>query len=715
MIRFKRRSKYYFGATAALLSTSIIAPVVAQQAPQPAASSATQDLEEITVTARRRNESLQNVPIAVTVLTTQDIARAGIKSVSDYANLTPNVTFDNALSLGNNYLTIRGQTQSQYAPPPAAIVIDGVLTISPLQFNVDEFDLQQIEVLKGPQGAIYGRNAIAGAINITTLKPGPDFESNVLAGYGSGDEWKGKASVSGPVIPGLLYVLAGVSDTDRRGQVRNITTDTYSDKLKDLTTRVRAVITPADDVEGDIKYTYSDTKGHDPDYITSRSGDPAINSDPLDANREGFNPRTIQDLSGKLNWNTSIATATMTLAYVDVSEYVTEDLDYSPLDILAARQSQHDSGFSQELRFAAPAGDALHWLIGGYHLTETRTRAAEIYVDPYYFGLTPAPSSADVLFSNAFDRNHYQTWSAFGQIGYDFTSQWSTEFDLRYDADTLTQTPTVGEERHAAFSKAQPKGTVTYKPVSDLTLYASVGQGFRSGDFNASTASFGNAVVRAEVATTYELGAKSRLFDNRLTLNAAVFETHLKDGQFTLFDAVGATNVGVNIDNTRIRGFELESALRLMEGLKITASFGYTDPKIMAFTPPPGFSGTAATYIGNLPPRVAKETANLGLDYDVPLMSGIDLFVRPQYRYIGTEFWDPENNYKRPDQNLLDLRVGLRQAEDRWTVTGWVKNALNEKKTADYEPYADTGLPTGKDVYYPSVGTMYGVELTYRF
>lgn len=106
--------------------------------------------DEIVISARRRNEALQDVPIAVTVLTSEEIAKSGVQGVGDIANLTPNVSFDNALNLGTNFLTIRGQGQSQYAPPPAAIVVDGVLTISPLQFNVDEFDLQQVEVLKGP-------------------------------------------------------------------------------------------------------------------------------------------------------------------------------------------------------------------------------------------------------------------------------------------------------------------------------------------------------------------------------------------------------------------------------------------------------------------------------------------------------------------------------------------------------------------------------------
>lgn len=675
----------------------------------------TGSLEEVTVTARRRSETLQDVPIAVTVMTSQDIARAGIVSVQDFANLTPNVTFDNALNLGTNYLSIRGQSQAQYSPPPAAIVVDGVLNISPMQFNVDEFDLQQIEVLKGPQGAIYGRNAIAGAINLTTAKPGPQFGAHALASFGSADEWIGKGSVSGPVVPDLLYVLGGVSYTDRRGQVRNVTTGGYSDKHEDVTSRLRVVLTPTDDIEADLKYTYSDAEGHDPAYVWSRSGDPAISSDPLDANRVGNNPRKLHDLSGRLTWDAPLATTTLTLAYVDVTEGLAEDLDMTSGDILAATQHEQQKGFSQELRLASPAGSNLSWMIGGYHVRSTQRRDTNIYVDPFYFGLAPVPTQADALFSANSDLNRYETWAGFGQVQYDFTARFGVEVALRYDDDELRQVPGSGSRREAGFSKWQPKVTAIYQPSADLNFYASLGEGFRSGDFNASGSSFGNPLILAETATNYEIGAKTRWFDRTLTINAALFQTDLENGQFKLFDTVGATNVGVNIDETRIRGFEIESALRVTRSLEIYGSFGYTDPEIEAFTTPSGFTGEASTYIGNRPPRIARVTANVGFDIDLPIANGLALFFRPDYRYESGHYWDPENLYRRPERDLLNLRAGVRDSDDRWSVTGWARNVLNTKVTGDYQPFSNSGHPLGNDLYYPPVGSSYGVEFTVRY
>lgn len=705
-------------AGAALIALGLSASAHAQAAGQPVAGLAVEeasDSNEITVTARRRSESLQQVPIAVTVLTREEIARAGVQSVGDFANLTANVTFDNTLNLGTNFLTIRGQTQAQYGPPPAAIVVDGVLQMSPLQFNVDEFDLTQVEVLKGPQGAIYGRNAIAGAINLSTQKPGDEFQAHALASYARGDEWKAKVSASGPLVPGLLSVLGGVSYTDRRGQVRNITTGTYSDKLKDFTGRLRVVITPADNIEGDIKYTYSDAKGHDPAYVSSRTGNPGIGTDPLDANRIGRNPRTLHDLSGKLNWNTDFATTTLTLAYVDVKESLAEDLDYLPIDFLAAEQRERQRGFSQEIRVSSAAAGPLHWLVGAYHVRLRGFRGATVFIDPFYLGLAPAPTQADLVIGASGDVLIDNTWAGFGQVQYDISPELSIEGNLRYDSDRLRQTSVGGLPQRAKFSKWQPKATVTYKPTQDMTFYGSVGQGFRSGTFNAAGSSFGDPVVRPESATTYELGAKTRLLDRSLTINAAIYQTDLKNGQFNLFDAVGATNVRINIEKTRIRGFEIEGGLRVVKGFQVNASLGYTDPKVTSFTRPAGYPGAAAAYVGNRPPRVAKLTANVGFDLDLPVSEGLNLFVRPDYRRIGSYYWDLENAYKRPAYDLVNIRAGIHEADDRWALTAFVKNALNEKITGEYQAFVNSGLPTGNDVYYPPVGAIYGIEVTFNF
>jgi iron complex outermembrane receptor protein len=670
-----------------------------------------QQLEEVTVTARRRGENVQDVPIAITVITESEIARANIEQVADFVKLVPNVTFDNALNLGTNFLTIRGQTQSQYAPPPVAIVVDGVTTISPLQFNADEFDLRQIEVLKGPQGALYGRNAIAGAINLTTREPGNTFEGRYLVGYGRGEELRLRAWTSGPIIADKLAASVGFSYTDRGGQVRNITTGENVDRYDDVTGQMRVIAKPSDSLSVDFKYRYSSTHGYDPAYITSRSRNPRVNDDPIDANRKGENPRILQDASVKADWTTNLGTATAILAYMHVREDVSPDFDFSPLDIIRVAQHEREYGISQEFRFASPRSDRLRWLVGTYHVRSTRGLGAEIYVDPFYFGLTPRPTSANFQLSRTFDVNKYENYSGFGQIEYDLAPTLELAMALRYDSDTNQQNGV----RDAAFRKLQPKGTLTWKPERGLVLYGSIGQGFRAGDFNAAAATFGSPVIQAESATTYEVGIKSQLLGQRLVANAAAFYTDLSNGQFKLFDAGGATNVGINIDSTRIYGFELETTAMISDELSLSAAVGYTSTEVEKFTPPPGYRGSTASYVGATPPRVPDYTINFAVNYERPLTGTLNLFAHGAYRRTGSFYWDLENKYRRDPVDDLDLRIGVRDPDGKWSVAAWAKNALNDRSTADYQPFTNSGHPLGIDAYYFAVGARYGVDLTYRF
>lgn len=708
------------GLAAALLSTTATSAFAQAGSANGAESEVSSG--EILVTARRYSESLQDTPITITVLTQTDIENRGIESVGDFANLTSNVTFNTSLGLGGGFLTIRGQTQSRFAPPPAAIVVDGVLQMLPSQFNVDQFDVSQIEVLKGPQGAIYGKNAIAGAINITTVKPSNEFRAKGLVGYARGDDFKAQASVSGPIVEDKLFALVGLSYKDRRGQIQNITNGAYSDKFYDFSQRARIVATPVDDLELDVKYTHSKSRGQDPQFIVSSTNDPRRLDDPYIANRVGTNPRNLHEASGKLSYDFGGMTAIASLAYVNVKEQINQEIDYTPFDISDATQDQRDVGFSQELRLTSNSDGPLHFTVGAYRSHTRSSRELLLLVDPFFLGIPGFPAPTAPVFPLGANENIYRTnsWAAFGQFGYEVTPELRLDFDLRYDhervkLETIDFLAATTANDATSFSKVQPKATVTYRPSDDLTLYGSAGRGFRTGDFNPGVRTFGDDILKAETATTYELGVKARLLDRMLSLSAAVFQTDLKNGQFQLFDLVAVTSVGVNTEKSRMRGLELEASFRPSDMIGINASFGYVDAKVLDFVAPAGFLGSADSVIGKSPQRTPKVTANLGFDLTVPINDRLSVFLRPQYRYTGRYYWDPENLYPREPEHTVNIRGGFSGNENIWALTAYVDNVLNEKITPDYQPVTVTGSFLGLDVYYPALGSVYGVELSFRF
>ncbi len=705
-------SVYCFGALAASAASAFAgegeatAAGAAAEVSDPAAG-------EIVVTARRRAESLQDVPVAITVLTREQLQNQGIDSLGKIAGQVPNVAFDNALNLGQNFLTIRGVTQMQLSPPPAAIVVDGVLQISPQQFNVNEFDLEQIEVLKGPQGALYGRNAIAGAINISTQKPDDEWSGGALVRYGRGDDYTLQAAVGGPLVPGKVFARTGISYSKRSGQLLNPTTDRFVDHYEDLSFQNRIVILPTDAFELDLKYRYSDSKGADPAYVISLSGDPRDEKGSVIANFVGSNPRKLHEASARASYDASFATIAVTLAYAHIDETVFSDFDFTPDDILRVRQDQVEEGLSQEIRVTSNGTGPLRWLVGGYHVRNERMLGQTGFIDPGLFCLFDpsfpcAPTGvADFIFLENQDVNLLNNWAGFAQLEYDLSDQFEIAGALRYDHDRLSQVSlTTAGERKAAFKKWQPKLTFTYKPNRDLSLYASYGVGFRSGDFNPTAATIGTAVSRAESGTTYEVGVKSRLFDHRVRLNAAAFYMDDKNAQVKVLDFATGSNVGINLDKVRIKGFEIEASARLASWLSISGGFGYTDAKVKR----------AVDYlqaVGKVPIRVPKYTINFGADLTHPVSEDINFFFRPDYRRMGKSYWDFINLQARQPSDYLDLRAGFAGQDTRWTVTGWIRNALDDRTTQDFQPASQSGSAT--DLYFPAIGRTYGIEVSYRF
>jgi iron complex outermembrane receptor protein len=194
------------------------------------AAAQTSGLEEIVVTARRRAESFQDVPVTITAFSQQDIRDAGIERPQDFVSLTPNVTLVETQNQGTSFITVRGISQARNSEPSVAVIVDGVLMANPSQFTQELFDVQQIEVLKGAQGAVYGRNAIGGAIVITTQQPGEEFDGRFRLGYDSGPGARAQVSGSGPLGDSdTLKYHAALSYYDTDGWIDN----TYLDEKAD--------------------------------------------------------------------------------------------------------------------------------------------------------------------------------------------------------------------------------------------------------------------------------------------------------------------------------------------------------------------------------------------------------------------------------------------------------------------------------------------------
>jgi len=322
---------------ATLLGAAVLAPLPATVMAQGAAPM----IEEIVVSARKRSENLQDVPIAISAIGEDAIASAGIERAGDYVGLVPNVTLVDTANVGDTQLSIRGVVSTRDAESTFAYVVDGVLSTNPNSFNEELFDVQQIEVLKGPQGALYGRNAVAGAILVTTKQPTNEFEARVGAGVGNAGLVKANAMVSGALVDDVLLGRLAVSTRSIDGFYRNIFTgdDDAVDYLEDSSVRTRLVWNASEDLSLDFRAGYSEVEAGAINFnaafaipaFVDAFGAPNYNQDPNDVdfrfifNTPGINEQETLDLTLKVDWALEFADLVASVAYNDLEESLLSD------------------------------------------------------------------------------------------------------------------------------------------------------------------------------------------------------------------------------------------------------------------------------------------------------------------------------------------------------------------------------------------------------
>ena len=483
MIAIGKRSISGIAVTVLLCGVSQIA--VAQEVTQDAHGP-----DDIVVTARMRSESLQNVPASISVFTVKDIENAKIDRPGDFVALTPNVTFSTAQDAGTTYLTVRGISQVPNGETPVAISVDGVLQTSAFQFNEELFDIQQIEVLKGPQGALYGRNAIAGAINITTRPVTNDYEGHVVFGYGNGNATRAEGSISGPIVKDKLLFRASVSHRDADGWITNTFLDRKVDNFRNLGADLKLIYTPSPDLTFDLRGHYGRITGGAAYFVrSSNAAEQGITITDAHgvantviaptSNNLGYNKRLMKDVSLKIAYDTGAGVLSSITAFDAIDLLTTFDgYDYSdnqncfeltsplstpyacanpqitfgglnggtpfftaPFNTTFQRYRQRN--FSQELRFTSPSNQPLRYIAGLYFLHRDRDLVTATQEDKG-FGIIPyldfdpaTPNQTRAYFE---ENNHDSAYAAFAQANYDVTKTIELSAAIRYDRDHREQT-----------------------------------------------------------------------------------------------------------------------------------------------------------------------------------------------------------------------------------------------------------------------------------
>jgi iron complex outermembrane receptor protein len=680
--------------------------------------------DEIIVYTRRRAESFQDVPVTVTAFSEDDIQSAGIERPQDFVSLTPNVTLVETQNQGTSFLTIRGISQARNSEPSAAVLVDGVLLTNPAQLTQELFDVQNIEVLKGPQGAVYGRNAIGGAILITTREPGDEHEGRFRLGYDDGPGTKAQFFSGGPLGGSdTLKYQTSLSYYDTDGWIDNPFLGEEADPFRDTSVRLRLLGDPSDRLRWDARVYYSEVETQALYFNISTQngglGDANDTSLPVRVNNPGINDRELSQVSFKVDYELDSATFTSITAFDSIEEILTGDnFDFLPIPEsfvfnlgfgidLAQSQFLDVDTASQEFRFTSNDDDGLRWIAGVYmtmtdrfistgNVDDTGLGAPPVYETPrgnFPFDFASFPNPQTTFLADSQDNF---AWAVFGEVATDLGDRTELAVALRYDEDTRenttltptaflpTATATTGQVRKETWDELQPRVSLRYEPSDAVTLYGSYGRGFRSGGFNQTGVGSDPQAIAigvtdlfdAEVADTLEFGLKSQLAD-RVNLNFSVYDTEAEGTYYFVFLFASSTQNLGSLDKVDYQGYEFDVTALLGESFEVYLGYGATDSEIKGSAVP--------SDIGNQAPLVSEDTTNIGFTYRRPFGdSGRNFFLRTDYHRIGDTYWDPSNSTVRDPVNLLDFRVGIEG--ESWTVVAWQKNVNDVQYNTEFSP-----------------------------
>ncbi|KAJ8139160.1 hypothetical protein OY671_007628, partial [Metschnikowia pulcherrima] len=483
---------------------------------------------------------------------------------------------------------------------------------------MNSFDIQRIEVSKGPQGGLYGRNAIGGAMNIITKDPSDHMEGALDASYGRGDAIDVTGSLSTPVGDDAGSRVAGSYKTDN-GRIRN----TYSNKNVDF-------IDHDWESRGKFKASLGDNSKIDSraSYRDFRAGAIYDSRVPSGSANDFRSPRsTIEgstfghsfDTSAKIDLDLGAATSTSITAYTDIKESYRGDLDFgNPVDNpggflgfgIQAGQGQDSrvKSTSQELRLVSSGKGPFRWILGGYYSHAKRSSLTRAFIDSNGSrDQIDNPARASIRSSEDNSNNAY---AVYGNVDYDSSDHLTSSGASRYDRDERRQTDSAsGAVRKTSFDNVQPKATSTYKFNDRQLVYATYSTGFRSGGFNAPTVSI--PVFRAEKSANYEAGFKTSWFDRRSISNGAVYKAVSKDFQYFYIDVATASQIIGNIDKVHIWGVESEMQASPTKGSQSFGAIGTTDTNIRKNVVDPAS-------VGNHTPKTTTWSMNAGFQYNRP-------------------------------------------------------------------------------------------------
>lgn len=682
-------------------------------------------LETVTVTAEKKEELLQKIPVSITALSSKQVEEYRLWNSKDLTGIVPNLYSGNSGD-GRNVTSIRGITTTSY-DPAVATYIDGVN-----QFSLDTYipqlaDIERIEVLRGPQGTLYGRNAMGGVINIITKQPGNTTNGFVELNIGNYNQQRYSAGIRTAFIKNKLFFGASGVFGKRDGYYTNQFNNTSFDKQNELSGNYYLKYLPGSNWGITLNVKHQNNRNNGAFPLVNGVEDAFNNPYLLNQNATGKMIDNTFNSSLSVNHSGKAVDFSTQLSWQNNYRYYNAPLDgdFSPLDAVTVinnygRKWNNVKVLTHELKFSSAAhkSSAFSWTAGTYffHQYNPSKQATHFGKDAGLLGIP------DTDFSTINTTKGNNTGIAlFGQVNYLLTKKLTLIAGLRYDyenkklnvlgeyqkdgGDGFVTRPDTTASAH--YSAVSPKLGLKYQVADNSNLFVTYSRGFRTGGLTQLSSDPSQPPLypyKPEYSNNFEVGIKNSFLDNRLGLNVTFFVTHVNNAQVPTLILPDAITITKNTGELNSKGAELELLLNPVKGLQIGYNLGYTDAKYKSLKV--SSNGENVNLDGKRQIFTPDVTSMLNLQYSyvVSAKHQVKLVARGEWFYLGQRYFDLANNIRQSPYNILNTRVGI--SGKHLELFFWARNIGNIK----YMEYAyDFGA-----VHLGNPGT-YGVTIKTLF
>jgi len=691
-MRLTRLTGFAHGALIALM---IAMPAAAQQTAPPAPPATPQSTDDpllrvglppVTVTAQKEAADIRTLPLSVTAVSKEMIDALGVRIVSDAAIVAPNVSFTEFTARKLSNARVRGIGSSP-TNPAITTFLDGVPQLNASSSSVELLDVQQIEFVRGPQSALFGRNALGGVINVTSVKPAftKKWTGTAQVPFGNYSAFDLRANASGALIPDTLAAGVALAYGTRDGYTINTVTGDDLDSRGTFAFKGQLLWVPAKDWTARV--IVSGERDEDGDYALNDLATLRARGHESARDFEGHTDRNVFGTTILTERKGSLFNLSTTTGFVRWTSQDSTDLDYSALPLITRLNDEENFQITQEVRLSSVEPRkltdraTLRWQAGAFLFTQNYQQDAVNTISPF---ISPIPNTALKQYSPVAELDDFGV-GVFGQGTATINEKIDVTAGLRLDhekkdADLKTfSDPALGAPvvlvTDDSFSHVSPQVAVAYRLAPTRTVYGNVSGGYKAGGFNPISPA-GSEIYGEEKSWNLEAGYKSVYYNDRLWVSAALFFIDWNDLQLNVPIPQAQQFFIANIGGATSKGFELEATARPMPGLDLFGSFGYTSARFSDGTTLFGLDVSE-----NEIPNTPKVTFNIGAQYGRAMTFGTlygraDVVVHGQFKY------DELNTEGQDAYALTNLRVGARR--NMLFAEAWIKNVFD----TDYIPVA---------------------------